>query len=507
MFHRPSFWILLLAMYVPPAAAQIDLRLTQVTNIPTVVELKAPRDGSERLFAVQQSGSIRILQRGELLPLPFLSIGDRTAALGEQGLLSMAFDPEYETNRRFYVLYTNLNGDTVISRFLASADDPQAAIDDEEVLITFGQPFTNHNGGRLQFGPDGMLYISLGDGGGAGDPNDFAQNPGNFLGSILRIDVSGESGYTVPPDNPFVETEGFAPETWAYGLRNPWRISFDRLTGDLYIADVGQQLIEEVNFQPAGVGGQNYGWNRFEGSDCFSGSCDTTGLTFPVLEYDHNEGCSITGGEVYRGQDYPAMFGHYFYGDFCTGMIWASPAGGNFSHELLLDTALNITTFGSDEVGNLYVADRAGIYLLSDGAPKTTTRPLNGEMSGTYVVEGLPDQGFFVQVGQEPPPSSRHFLFVAWFTYRDGAPYWLAGNAFFEPGDASVELVMQELEGPGFLDFSGENATRNDLGTMRFTALHCDGFEVVYDLGADGAGTLMLDRLTGIEGYDCEPDG
>jgi glucose/arabinose dehydrogenase len=271
-------------------------------------------------------------------------------------------------NRRFYVDYTGLSGvvpgDTVVARYHLSANpditDPATA----EPLLTVAQPFANHNGGQLAFGPDGFLYIGKGDGGSGNDPFNNGQSPATWLGKMLRIDVESQPGsYTIPPDNPFVNTPGFLPEIWAVGLRNPWRFSFDRETGDLYIADVGQNLFEEVNFRPASsAGGENYGWNIMEGLHCFlAPDCDQTGLVFPVWEFGHVEGqCSVTGGFVYRGPKFPGLRGVYIYGDLCTGRIWGlRRAGDVWENKLLLDSDLTISTFGEDEEGNLYVADIA----------------------------------------------------------------------------------------------------------------------------------------------------
>lgn len=316
-------------------------------------------DGSGRLFIVERRGVVRILRDGTVLATPFLDItGLANSTGGEQGLLSVAFPPGFAAKRYFYVDYTGLSGtgDTVLARYPLTADPDVADSAGGATLLTVTQPFTNHNGGQLAFGPDGFLYVALGDGGGSGDPSNNAQSLTTLLGKILRIDVeSGVSPYAIPTGNPF------GNEIWAYGLRNPWRFSFDRSAGDLYIADVGQNLFEEVDFQPAtGSGGENYGWNIMEGLHCFnSTTCDQAGLTLPVAEYSHADGsCSVTGGFVYRGAQYPALQGVYIYGDFCSGKIWGLRKNGAvWENQLLLDTALLISTFGEDEAGNMYVAD------------------------------------------------------------------------------------------------------------------------------------------------------
>jgi len=335
-------------------------------------------DGSGRIFVVEQAGRIRILENGAVLPSPFLDIASRVACCGEQGLLSVAFPPGFASKMHFYVNYTRRpDGATVVARYRVSVDN--ADVSDpasEEILLTIPQPFSNHNGGQLVFGPDNNLYIGMGDGGGAGDPLGNARNPGTLLGKLLRIDVeSGETPYGIPPENPFILTGGYLPEIWALGLRNPWRFSFDRLTGDLYIADVGQGAFEEVDFQPAGSpGGQNYGWNVMEGAACYnSATCATAGLTLPVATYDHSQGCSVTGGMVYRGAASPDLQGIYFYGDYCSGRIRGLRKNGAGWETAALpvpgDPPMNITTFGEDEAGEVYVANYANGEILKILSP------------------------------------------------------------------------------------------------------------------------------------------
>ncbi len=320
-------------------------------------------DGSGRLFVVEQEGRIRIIRAGAVIAAPLLDISGRVLFGGERGLLSVVFPPGYATSGRFYVNYTRKpDGATVIARYHVTADPDIADNLNEEPLLVIPQPFANHNGGQLAFGPDGFLYIGMGDGGSSGDPLNNAQNHDSLLGKMLRIDVeSGVFPYGVPATNPFVISSGYRPEIWALGLRNPWRFSFDRLTGDLYIGDVGQNLYEEVDFQPvSSAGGQNYGWNIMEASHCFlTPSCSSAGLVLPVAEYDHQTGdCSITGGMVYRGQKYPALQGVYLYGDYCSGRIRGlMKEGGSFQNAVLYDSPYAITTFGEDEGGSLYLAD------------------------------------------------------------------------------------------------------------------------------------------------------
>src|SRR4030095_15339060 len=259
---------------------------------------------------VEQEGRIRIVKSQTLLSTPFLDISARVSCCGERGLLSVAFPPNYANKGHFYVNYTNNDGNTVIARYRVTSDPDVANLNSEEILLTIEQPFANHNGGQIAFGPDGYLYIGMGDGGSAGDPQGNGQRPETLLGKLLRIDVeSGMTPYAVPSNNPFVQSRFYHGEIWALGLRNPWRFSFDRQTGDLYLGDVGQGSYEEINFQSrASFGGENYGWNIMEGKHCFnSDSCNQTGLVLPIVEYSHSEGCSVTGGVVYRGQQYPRL--------------------------------------------------------------------------------------------------------------------------------------------------------------------------------------------------------
>ncbi|MBI4761801.1 MAG: PQQ-dependent sugar dehydrogenase [Chloroflexota bacterium] len=323
------------------------------------VDLQA--DGSGRLFVIEKPGRIRIIENGQLIDEPFLNIEDRVNdSSNEMGLLGLAFHPHYAQNGYFFVNYTGSGGDTFISRFQVSSDPNRADPSSEVNLLRIKQPFPNHNGGTLQFGPDGYLYAGLGDGGLAGDPFGNAQSLRTLLGKILRIDVDSAEPYAVPPDNPFGD------EIWAYGLRNPWRMAFDPLTGDLYIADVGQDTWEEINYLPAGSpGGVNFGWDYREGAHPFEGEAPA-GLTDPIVEYNHAEGgCSVTGGYVYRGA-MPEWNGIYLYGDYCTGFIWGLVRlDGAWQTKVLFDTDVNITSFGQDKNGEVYlVADGGGVYQL-----------------------------------------------------------------------------------------------------------------------------------------------
>jgi glucose/arabinose dehydrogenase len=323
-------------------------------------------DGSNRLFVVEKRGYIWIVQDGARLPDPFLDIASRLTSNGyEQGLLGLAFHPNYAENGWFYVYYTdNSGGDTVVARYSVTPDNPNLADRlNETVILTQDQPYRNHNGGHLAFGDDGYLYIGLGDGGSAGDPLGAGQRLDTWLGKILRLDVDGGTPYAIPPDNPFVGVPNALPEIWAYGLRNPWRFSFDRLTGDLYIGDVGQNAYEEINFEPAdSAGGLNYGWNPYEGMHPYSGAPAPDDMVLPIAEYSHQLGISITGGYVYRGALLPDLQGVYFYADFGSGNLWYAyrDAGGGWHSDLLMQTGQAISSFGEDEAGELYLTSFNG---------------------------------------------------------------------------------------------------------------------------------------------------
>ena len=338
------------------------------------VDLTAPMHDSSRVFIVERPGRIRIVHDGTLLSTPFLDITDSVLSnASERGLLGLAFHPSYASNGQFVVNYTGSDGQTHIARFAVTADPDVADRGSETTLLLVPQFASNHNGGQVRFGPDGMLYIGLGDGGGGGDPQQNGQDSTTLLGSLLRIDVDGTPPYTIPGDNPFAGHPTARGEIWAYGLRNPWRFSFDRETGDLYIADVGQSAREEIDVEQSGdAGGGNYGWNRMEGASCFDSSgCSTNGLILPVVEYDHNDGCSITGGYVYRGSAIPELAGHYFYGDFCGGWVRSFRfVGGQATTptdwERQLGIGSGLSSFGEDARGELYLVDLGGsVYRIT----------------------------------------------------------------------------------------------------------------------------------------------
>lgn len=335
------------------------------SDLSSPVHLTAP-PGDDRLFVVERAGRIRILRDGSLLPSPFLEIADRVRSSGsEQGLLSLAFHPQYATNGQLFINYIDLNGHTRVERYTVGVDPDRADPGSSKLILQVEQPFANHNGGLVTFGPDGMLYIGLGDGGSAGDPLENGQDRSTLLGSILRIDVDVGDPFAIPADNPFVGQAGMRGEIWAWGLRNPWRFSFDGPSGILYIADVGQNDFEEVNAEPAAAGGLNYGWDVMEGAQCFEPptGCDPTGLVLPVLEYDHSSGCSVIGGAVYRGSRIPAIVGHFFYSDFCTGFLRSFRL---VDGEAVNQRSWNVgplgnpTSFGVDASGELYILSQDG---------------------------------------------------------------------------------------------------------------------------------------------------
>jgi glucose/arabinose dehydrogenase len=357
-----------------PPPGDVPVGLEQVASgLIFPLYLTAPPGDGARLFIVEKGGGIRIVRDGNLLPTPFLNLSDRVSTGSEQGLLGLAFDPQYSSTGRFVVHYTDLQGNTRVSIFHVTADPDVADVASEQVVLAAQQPFENHNGGQIAFGPDGFLYIGLGDGGSGGDPQGRGQDLSDLLGSILRVDVQNSSSYTVPPDNPFVSRAGAAPEVWSYGLRNPWRFSFDRSTADLYIGDVGEGAWEEVDVAPAADGGGkgvNFGWNLREGTHCYaSNPCAQLGLTLPVLEYGHKEGCSVTGGYVYRGAAIPDLQGHYFYADYCEGWVRSFRYENGRATEQAdwpsLRPGGQVPSFGEDAAGELYVLSTyGGVYRI-----------------------------------------------------------------------------------------------------------------------------------------------
>jgi glucose/arabinose dehydrogenase len=356
------------AFILRPASTTGQYKLVEVVSgLTNPIYLTDAGDGSGRLFVVEQDGLIRVIQNGQIVEPPFLDVKALVSRGGsEQGLLGMAFHPQYAENGQFFINYTDVNGNTMVVRYHVSSDNPNRAdASSAETVIKVDQPYANHNAGQLAFGPDSYLYLGLGDGGSAGDPHGNGQNGHALLGKMLRLDVDSGDPYSIPPDNPFVSNPDFAPEIWAYGLRNPWRYSFDRATGDLYIGDVGQNQYEEIDFQPAGSrGGENYGWNIFEASHPFQ-SGQATGAIMPIAEYSHADGCSITGGYVYRGAALPDLVGVYLFADFCSGTIWATQrdSGDAWQTRVLMNSGKPISSFGEDEAGELYIVNYGGSIL------------------------------------------------------------------------------------------------------------------------------------------------
>lgn len=341
-----------------------------------MVYLTHSNDQTDRLFLVLQPGRIMVFSRvGDLSYVEtFLDIRHLVSDVGnEEGLLGLAFDPAYEDTGFFYVHYSAGNPKrSVVSRFKVDDSNPNFANhESERIFMEVRQPFSNHNGGQIEFGPDGYLYIGFGDGGSANDPRDNGQDTTTLLGTILRVDVSQidlRGKYLIPSDNPFVDTSGgIRPEIWAYGLRNPWRFSFDRDTGDLWVGDVGQNRFEEIDLIKSGA---NYGWNVMEGSHCSSkkNTCNLSNMMLPIFQYGRDDGCSVTGGYVYRGTRNPPMFGAYIYGDFCSGKIWGLRYNGKevIEHILIVDSELKISSFGEDQSGEIYILSFSGeIYRLA----------------------------------------------------------------------------------------------------------------------------------------------
>lgn len=365
-------WLMLLSLLWGPVLAQdVKVRLEPVvTGLRSPLFLTHSGDGSGDLFVVQQTGQIRVLVGGKLREQPFLDIASLISTGGERGLLGLAFHPDYSRNGYFFVNYTDRGGQTVVARYQANQGSRQAITSSETVVMRIPQPFANHNGGMIAFGPDGFLYLGMGDGGSGGDPQNHGQRLDSLLGKMLRIDVD-RLPYTIPADNPRLPEA--RPEIWAYGLRNPWRFSFDRKSGDLWIADVGQNAWEEVHWARSGDGGQNYGWRLMEGNECFNPrtNCPRNGLTMPVHTYGRNDGQSITGGYVYRGPSIPSLQGRYLFTDFNTGNLWSLRQEGErwVRSTLLGGLGQGIASFGEDQKGELYLLNliRGEIWRLGPG--------------------------------------------------------------------------------------------------------------------------------------------
>ncbi|TDJ31573.1 MAG: glucose dehydrogenase [Gammaproteobacteria bacterium] len=504
---KTRFCFAALILWAGTAGAGIALQFTDIADgMTSVLHVTHANDGSNRVFLVQRSGVIWIYDNGGVLPNPFLDISDQVSGGSERGMFSMAFPPGLGPKDHFYVDYTDNDGDVIVSRFGINQNPNVANANSEQQIIRIAQPQSNHNGGHIAFGPDGMLYISSGDGGGAGDPQGAGQRLNTLLGKILRIDVSGGGpGYAVPADNPFAGAKGGArEEIWAYGLRNPWRIAFDRVTGEFYIADVGQDIWEEINRQPANSpGGENYGWNEMEGPVCFLSGCNPLLYTPPVESYNHDEGCSITGGHVYRGSRYPALEGLYLYGDYCSGRIWGLDSGlargvkgGGVE---LADTDFLIVTFGQDQAGNVYVSDQSGgVYLISDGAPVLDTVAIGPQHSASWYGGPLRDgEGFLIEV----LPTGQ--LVVYWFTYdSDGNQIWVVGVGNIVGEKATVQGFITDggVFGPAF---DPDDVNRTFWGTLTFMFDGCNSGSMSYESVSFGSGQMDIVRLTELAGLSC----
>jgi glucose/arabinose dehydrogenase len=359
----------------PGVAPTVTASSVSVSGLGLITNIVAPDDGSGRLFVTDQVGVIRIVRGGKVASAPALDIRPKVgSASTEQGLLGLAFPPGFASKQRAYIYFTDTAGTSRVYRIKTSASDPDAFDPSSmQLLLSIAQPFVNHNGGQLAFGPDGYLYLGFGDGGGAGDPGNRAQNLGVLLGKILRIDVESapdSAAYGIPPDNPFAGRTGARPEIWEYGLRNPWRFSFDSANGDLWIGDVGQDKYEEIDYVAAGSpAGQDFGWPMYEGNHLYNATSKGSGVVWPVAEYSHPTGDSVTGGYVYRGSAYPQAQGLYVFGDYVTGRMWTLRRSGSaWTMRLVATTNWGISTFGVDGTGELWAADRntGTIHRLGD---------------------------------------------------------------------------------------------------------------------------------------------
>ncbi len=472
--------------------------------------------GDERLFVVEQRGMIHILNaQGQRLPTPFLDIRSRVnSSASERGLLGLAFHPNYAQNGYFYVNYTNLSGHTRISRFQVSAGDAQVADPNSELIILgVNQPYSNHNAGDLNFGPDGYLYFGLGDGGSGGDPQNYSQNRQSLLGKMIRIDVNNGAPYAIPPNNPFINDPNTLNEIWAVGLRNPWKFSFDRLTGDMWTGDVGQNAWEEINVQAAGsAGGQNYGWRCYEGNNTYNtaGCQSAPNYLAPVHTYANNftNGCSVTGGFVYRGSLFPDLYGHYVYADYCSGRIWSLlPTGsGAYSNRLLLQgAASNYVSFGENHQGELYLCalssgtifriselcsafrvsgttanercagDQNGRIELSIENPGATHTITWSNGANTASLTGLSSGQYTVTV-----TNSNNCTRMVPFTISNASPSMQAplvvqGNELSAPAGADFVSYQWLLNGQPIAGAEGPSYTALETGAYQLRALNAEG--------------------------------
>lgn len=480
-----------------------------------VTDIQNAGDGSRRLFVVEQAGRILIHRNGEVLSRPFLNIRDRVRSGGERGLLGLAFPPGFSEKRYFYLNYTEGAGApdlrTVIARYRVSIDDPDVAdANSEERILVVNQPYDNHNAGQLAFGPDGYLYVGLGDGGSANDPMNNAQDPSDLLGKMLRIDVeSGVAPYVVPATNPFVSQPSHRSEIWATGVRNPWRYSFDSETGDLWIADVGQNRFEEINFQPAAsTGGENYGWKIMEAGSCLTGSvCNQQGLTLPVFQYGRTDGVSVTGGAVYRGTVHSHWQGTYFLADFGSGIFWGlrRSSGQTLSQVLFRPQNWAVSTFGVGEDGEVYVAryDNNGeVYRLADetpalrqdGAVNAATGDAGVVPGGRIVLDGwgVSDRAGFTYATQLADESLAGFR--VWF---NGAAGRIAELYNLGGREAAVLLAPDELTGETAEVILERNGNRSNPVTVPLYRVQPGLFTGVLSEAAAGSEITLLATGTG----------
>ncbi|HEY3571347.1 MAG TPA: PQQ-dependent sugar dehydrogenase [Thermoanaerobaculia bacterium] len=533
---RSSFTALLLlalpalpaqAAPFPVAGTVQGVSLQQVANTSDTVT-GITNAGDDRLFLTLRSGRVVILRNGNQLTQPFLDIRGLTTTDGERGLLSTAFHPRYADNGFFFVDYTNLQGNTVIARYQVSASDPNRADPaSARILLTIQQPFSNHNGGQLQLGPDGYLYIGMGDGGSANDPECRAQKTDNLLGKMLRIDVdqnvSTPPYYGIPASNPFRGAGDPLDKVWATGLRNPWRFSFDRQTGDLWIGDVGQDRREEVDFQAASsTGGENYGWKVMEGTLCNSSNacpastpaCGSTAYTLPVLEYDHNPHCSVIGGYVYRGSGASQLRGTYVFGDLCSAVIWAAARSGNgFMVRTVPGQVSQLTAFGEDSQGELYAGNVNGQLYRFTGAPAgggaRETVGLYDPKSGKFNLKAANTASASVTILRYGPRNSR-WMPLAGDWDGDGRTteglYDPATGTFrlknSSPGGGSDVILRVDAPSSRALPLAGDwdgdgkdTVGLYDPATRTFylkNSLAGSGFDVTFKFGPSGSGLLPL---------------
>ena len=493
------------AFQPPPAIAFREI----ANGLTMPVDIEVPRDGSGRLFIVEQVGTIRVLKNGALLPVPFLDISTRIKAGGEQGLLGLAFDPLFKFNRRFFVYYNTAgSGDIHVSSFVANAGADTADPASESLRISIPHSeFDNHNGGKLAFGRDGNLYIGVGDGGGGGDPHGNGQNPTVLLAKILRIDVRGAAGYAIPASNPFATaTDGKRTEIWAYGVRNPWRFSFDRLNGDFYLGDVGQNLHEEVDYLPAGNNGPvNFGWNVFEGFDCYLATpCSLPNYTPPILAYDHdaNGGQAVTGGFVYRGARSGPLRGYYLFADFVANKVWAATRDGNAWTKFPVTTlgnVLNVSAFGEDEAGELYVASYGNgrVFAIDGAGPSAPPDPFPEPASPTrfdFNADGNADI-----VWQKTDGSTALWLMTGATQTGGGALLpagtWSVKHVADFNGDGKADLLWQNTDGSTAIWLM--NGSTQIGGALLLGAGTGWSVALVADFNGDGKSDLLWQHTDG----------